>query len=194
LTAGERIHHFYYVESGAVKMSHSSVDGRTVVLHIFFPRSYFSLITTTTDGLNQYDFSTMVPTTLRKVPESELLAFLKSDSEVLFESHQRMLKGINGLLTRIKQSSLTGASSQVASILLYFAQHFATKKTLKKAASAHFTLKITHQEIADWLGLSRENVSIQMKRLERLDLIRHLDHFIEIKDIKSQTEAEEPNS
>jgi CRP/FNR family transcriptional regulator, cyclic AMP receptor protein len=169
LTQGSKSEYFYFVEEGAVKMSRVTNDGKNLILHTFFPGSFFSLLSLVTHDSNEYDFITLLPTTLRKIPRNELLTFLQHNNDALFDLQLRLLKGLNGLLKRIEQSASLPAYNQVASLLLYFSKHLSTELP-----------KITHQEIADWLGLSRENVSIQMKKLESDGVITVLNHQVHI--------------
>ncbi|KKS31218.1 MAG: Transcriptional regulator, Crp/Fnr family [Candidatus Amesbacteria bacterium GW2011_GWA2_42_12] len=182
LSAGLQEDHFFFIETGAVKMTTTSGKGQNLVLHIFNPRSCFPLLTLVNQNINTYDFVTLTPTIIHKVPQEKVLAFLQENVDVLFEFQLCMLKGIQGLVHRIEQSAFVPAYNQVAGLLLYFVGHFSdhsspdTKKAIK--------LRVTHQEIAAWLGLTRENVSIQMKQLERDGFISKKDKRIEIIDVK----------
>jgi CRP-like cAMP-binding protein len=182
LTAGTQTAYFYYVLEGAVKMVTTSPKGRNLILHTFFPKTFFSLFSLVNSGSNQYDFVTQLPTVVAKVPQHELLTFLKSDTDVLFELQLRLVKGLIGLTKRIEQSTLSSAYQQVASLLLYFAEHFSEPvDRLHPTPSSHrLVVRITHQEMSEWLGLSRENVSIQMKLLEKNDLIKMSERYVEI--------------
>lgn len=184
LAADEQNEFFYYVETGAVKMTRMSKSGKNLILHIFFPHSFFSLLCLLTKDVNEYDYITLVPTTLRKVPKAELIAFLKTHNDEMFELQLRLLSGLQGLLNRIEQSSFSSAYNQVASLLIYFSNHLADEDENNSQHTQTLQVMITHQEIADWLGLSRENVSLQMKRLENEGLIRLQKHLIEILDHK----------
>lgn len=180
VAAGSKNRFFYYVETGAVKMSLTSPTGRNLVVHIFFPGSFFSLLTLVSEGINEYDFITVVPTTVRKVPISELQLFLESHNDVLFDLQLRLLKGLQGLVKRLEQATLTPAHQQVANLIVYFATHFAENELSQKKDQRQLTIHITHQEIADWLGLTRENVSLHMKVLEEKGLISMQDHLIKV--------------
>jgi CRP/FNR family cyclic AMP-dependent transcriptional regulator len=168
--------YFFYIESGATKMVTTSREGQNLVLHIFQPRSCFSLLSLIDKGHHKYDFIALVPTIVRKAPQEKVIAFFKQNPEVLYDFHLRLLQGLQGLLNRIEQSVFVPAYNQVAGLLLYFAKHFGDGSTTIK-------IKITHQEIAEWLGLSRENVSIQMKQLEREGLVKKLEKYLEIIDL-----------
>jgi CRP-like cAMP-binding protein len=69
--AGETTDFFYYVETGAVKMSKQSLDGRALVLHIFFPKSFFSLLSLVANDQNEYDFITFTSNNVRKGPRAD---------------------------------------------------------------------------------------------------------------------------
>lgn len=178
LTAGSANHFFYYIETGAVKMSLPSSSGKTLMIHILFPGSFFPLLMLVNENSNEYDFTTLLPTTVRKAPITEVQTFLQTHPDVLFDLNQRLLKGLQGLIRRLEHSTLSSAYQQVADLLGYFATHFGEEK-----------IKITHQEIADWLGLSRENVSLQMKQLEKDGLIAVHQHQISVTNLLKTSQS-----
>jgi CRP/FNR family transcriptional regulator, cyclic AMP receptor protein len=181
IRSGGPIDHFFFIETGAVKMMTTSREGQNLVLHIFYPESCFPLLSLIQTGINKYDFMTITDTVVRRIPQTQFVSFLQENNDVLYAFFLRSLRGLQGLLNRIEQSTFISAQSQVASLLLYFAHHFSpnsseTQKTIE--------VRITHQDIAEWLGLSRENVSIQMKKLEREGLIRKHGKLVEIMDVQ----------
>ena len=185
MQSGTKEDYFFFVETGAIKMMTTSAQGQNVVLHVFYPDSCFSLLTLINEGINNYDFKVMIPTQLRKIPREELLSFLHQHSDVLFDFNLRLLHGLQGLLNRIEQSVFVSAYQQVAGLLLYFLRHFSDENN-------SLILHITHQEIADWLGLSRENVSIQMKQLERDGVIRTQNKLLEIINLQQLQKLANP--
>lgn len=190
LSSGSFEGHFYFIETGAVKMTTTSGKGQYLVLHIFNPRSCFPLLTMVTQGKNAYDFVTLTSTIIHKVPQEKVLAFLQENIDVLFEFQLCLLKGIQGLLHRIEQSTFVPAYNQVAGLLLYFARHFGNNSSFN--TTNEMKLNVTHREIAAWLGLSRENVSIQMKQLERNGFISKKNKHTEIIDIKKLKHLADP--
>lgn len=188
LAAGVESHYFYYLETGAVKMTRISKEGRNMVLHIFFSGSVFSLITLVNHDFNQYDFIAQTPkTVIRKIPRRQLQEFLRSNPDALYDLNLRLLHGLTGLLKRIETRTLTSAYNQVAGLLLYFARHFPTENS----STPLIEIKVTHQELAEWLGLTRENVSLQMKRLENNGLIKLKKHHIQLEKMAELRELAE---
>ncbi len=178
IQAGTTLDHFFYLESGCIKMWFTSSSGQNLVLHLFSPGSCFSLFSLINRSVNRYDFVAILPSTVRKIPYDDFLNFEKQNPAVLFEIQLNILRGMQGLLLRTEQSVFLTANQQVAGLLLYFGRHFAVPKSATEAKK--ISLRVTHQDIAEWLGLSRENVSIQMKQLERSGLIRRSSNLIEI--------------
>jgi CRP-like cAMP-binding protein len=182
LRAGSAAQFFFFIETGAVKMTTTSKDGQNLVLTIFYPGSCFSLLTLINQNTNTYDCVALIETATRKVPQSEVIAFLQENPDVIYEFQLRLLKGLQGLLHRIEQTAFVSAYHRVAGLLLYFARHFS--EHIDSSNQKRIEIRITHQEIAEWLGLSRENVSIQMKQLERDGLVRKNEMLVEITDLK----------
>ncbi len=178
---------FYFIKSGAVKMTTVSKQGQNLVLTIFYAGATFSLLSLINNGINTYDFIALNETTLYRIPKDEFVTFLQENPDVLYDFQLRLLRGLQGLLTRIEKNTFLPAYSQVAGLLLYFAKHFSESSTPN--VDKRIEIQITHQEISEWLGLSRENVSIQMKQLEREGLLRKEEHFILLTDTKKLEEV-----
>lgn len=190
LRAGSRDDYFFFVETGAVKMTATSGRGQNLVLHVFFPNSTFSFLTLINHDVNKYDFIALTNTTVYRAPQEKVVAFFKEDYDLLFDFQLRLLKGLQGLLNRIERQNFVPAYNQVAGLLLYFARHF-TEHSFSNTLKI-IEIKITHQEISEWLGLSRENVSIHMKQLERSKLIRKRGRLVEIVNIKKLERLADP--
>jgi CRP-like cAMP-binding protein len=191
--SNSQLDYFFFVEEGSVKMTTTSDNGKTLVLHIFYPGSCFSLLSLISDGMNKYDFITMTSSKLRKIGKDEFISFLKENTDVLFDFQIRLLKGMQGLLDRIEQSNFISAYQQVAGLLIYFLRHF-SEADESSSEQKSIQVRLTHQEIADWLGLSRENVSIQMKLLERNKIIATSHRFIEILDLPELHKLANPHA
>lgn len=177
--SGESQSALFFIQSGSIKLVTTSLDGQNLILHLFHEGACFSLLNLINDGKSLYDGVALTAVTAYKVPCEAFLDLVQHQADVSFEFQLRLLKGIQGLLLRIQTTAFVPTYNQVASILFYFYRHF--KPT--EHSSTQLTLQLTHQEISEWLGITRENVSIQMKKLERDGFITRKDHFIEITNV-----------
>lgn len=177
LRADDELESFFYLESGCVKMCTTHAKGENTTLHIFYPGACFSLLSLITEKKNIYDFVAMNDVVVRRIPYQTFVDFLQNNADVSFYFLTRTVAGLQGLLHRLEQTFSLSAYQQVASLLLYFAKHSENSTTI--------AVRLTHQDIAEWLGLTRENVSLQIKKLEREGLIAKSDgSFFQIVDVK----------
>lgn len=188
IAAGETNPPFYFVEEGTVKMQKTTLNGQIIILHLFLPKSFFSLITVALPATQEYDYISLTPTVVRKIPQLDMIAYMQHNHDVSYDIMIRLLKGMQGLLRRIESANTGHAYNQVASLLVYFSEHFSDKKVTKRTRKSLISLRITHQEMSDWLGLSRENVSLQMKELEKNGLISFNSSLIEIPNLDNLRE------
>jgi CRP/FNR family cyclic AMP-dependent transcriptional regulator len=178
IRSGEKVPYFFFIKEGCVKMFSTSQNGSNLTLNIFYPNSCLSLMSLVGSAESAYDFQALTDGEAYHIPAEECITFVKSNAQVSYELLEKLLLGTHGLLFRIQQSSFVTAYYQVAGLLLYFARHSSQDDT----AAARLSLRITHQDIADWLGLSRENVSVQMKKLERDGYISRVGKNIVVKN------------
>jgi CRP/FNR family transcriptional regulator len=165
----------FFLQDGCVKMTSTLASGQNVPLHIFYPGSCFSLLSLVNNGHNNYDFTAITSADTFCIPQTAFQEFLQKNGEVCFAFLANVLRGNQGLLSRLEHNISLTAYQQVAGLLLYFLKHHPDL-----AGTNPSSIRLTHQEIADWLGLSRENVSIQMKKLEREKFIGKVGKFVTV--------------
>lgn len=178
IEAGKQPSTLYYLTEGSVKMASTSSLGNTVTLHMFYPGAVFSFLSFVSND-NTYDFTAVTDVKAHTVPYAEMTRFLQTNADATLVMNLKLLKGLQGLLHRIEQSVFVSAYYQVAGILHYFARH-SGESTIDEQDSSLITTKITHKDISEWLGLSRENVSLHMKQLERDGVIARKGRHIQI--------------
>lgn len=79
----------------------------------------------------------------------------------------RLSSVLEGLSKRIQITTFGNANQRLVSFLLYLNSHCKE-------------IKFTHEEIANLIGLTRERVSIEMKKLIKSKLISCEHHLIKI--------------
>jgi CRP/FNR family transcriptional regulator len=164
-------------------------NGRAITIHIFYPKACFSLLQFVSVLVPKYDYVALQASTARQIPLQDFQDFLQHDSTTCFYFFERMLRGTLGLMKRIESLQSLSALEQVASLLLYFARHFGEKRSFAEMGFKELTsFIVTHQELANWLGLSRENTSIQMKKLEKMQLIDRAGKYVVITNMEQLRE------
>lgn len=156
-------------------------NGRELTVNIFKPGSYFPMIWAITNIANIYYYQTATAVELQRAPRDLLLEFIGKNPDALFDLTKRILIGISGLLVNI-QHQLSGDSyHRVVAALVLAAKRFGKENGRKEII---IKLPLTHEEIANLAGLTRETVSIAMEQLRKDKLIAQKNKFIVIKDVK----------
>lgn len=171
LLAGDAPRGVYIVESGLVKTYTISASGNECLMSIDgretqFPLGFASGII---EKSNFY-YEAYNRCRVRIVPRDDYNKYLRSDIDSLYARHLRMTIQLMSMFDRIRALEQPRASGKVARTLLYMASRFGS---VFGAQSTSSHLKITQQEIANLLGLSRETASAELRNLELKKLISH---------------------
>lgn len=170
----------YYLDSGYVRFYSISPEGKELTLNIFKPGSFFPMTWAMGDRPNNYFFETLSDAVITLAPKKEFLNHLRQDPETLFDLSRRIMVGMDGLLTRMEYLLFGSAAQRVASVLLLMARRFGVSNG---NGEVKINLWLTHQQIANLAGLSREPTSLEMKKLEREGLLASSSGELLIKNI-----------
>ncbi len=127
-----------------------------------------------------YFVESMTPAVLWRVPRDQFLAFVHDKPDILLEVLRRMMERFLGLMRRMEYLVFGNAHSKVASILLICAERFGRGRRKEIIID----VPLTHTDIATLVGMTRETVSIEMKKLEKKGLISYLGRQLLIKNLK----------
>lgn len=144
------------------------------------------------DTPNAYYLEAMTAVEVYQVPREEFVKFIKSDCELFFEINSRILTRFGGLLNRMEYAIFGTAYCKVASILLICAERLG----IKDGTEIFIPVPLTHQDIARLLGVARETVSIEMKKMQKMGLIDYQGKHLVIKNyqnLKEQSALESMN-
>src|SRR5262249_1168320 len=118
----------------------------------------------------QYYYEALVESQLYLIPVYEYLKYLRSTPEVLFEVFQKFLDSSIDYQMRINALEQSKAKGKVLNTLQFLMYRFG-----KNAEDGYVEvqLPITQQDMANFMGLSRETAAIELKKLERQDILYH---------------------
>ena len=161
----------FVVESGLVKVYTitNSGDERLIILvreEENFPIGYsLGLI-----DRAQYFYEAASNCRLRMIPPDDYLRYVLSSQQAMRHQLVRLTMLLLSTQARINALEQPRASDKIAETLLYLAGQFGTAL---RAPTAQLRIRMTQQEIANTLGLSRETTNIELKKLELKKLITH---------------------
>lgn len=178
LRAGEEPRGVYFLKKGYVRLYSVSEDAQELTLIIYKPNDFFPLNWTFNKAGYSYFLEAMGHVEVYQVPREEFIKFVKTNGDVLFELTSRIVVRMWGLLQRMEYMVFGNAYTKVASIISICAERFG----VMDKEGVVIGVILTHKDIANLLGMARETVSIEIKKLEKMGIITYQGRFIFIKD------------
>ena len=159
----------FYLIDGVVRMYTVSKEGEEMTINTFKPSSFFPVGWAINDSPNRYIYEGETDGSISIAPKDQLVYFLKSEPDVLFDLLTRIYRGLDGYFMRME--SLLGGDAYVrtATQLLIHAKRFGAES----GNGNSYHLKLTHHDIASLSGLSRETVTREIKKMSGKGIISY---------------------
>jgi len=180
LRSGDSPQGVYFVNKGYIRLYSISESGEELTLIIFKPHDFFPMMWAINGTANENYLEAITDAQLYRSPKADFLHFLADNSDVSFDLTSHILIRMGGLLKRMEHLAFGSASQKVASILMICAERFGEKK----GDGAIIHIPLTHRDVAMLVGMTRETVSIEIKKLERKGIIEYAGRSIFIKDTR----------
>lgn len=177
----DNISNIYLLKSGAVRQYVISPTGVEVTIHIFQPVSFFPTMLLFSSTPNRFYFETASPVELKKTSAERVLSLVSKNPQIMLDLTTRFSVAIDGLSSRLEYLLSEQAENRLSTLLIYLSEKFG-EKTKKGIV---IQLKLTHRDIASWIGLSRETVSRKLSLLKKKNIISDAEGLIIIKDTRT---------
>lgn len=155
VTEGDSQNNFYIVEAGNLKVYVDGEDGRQVTLNWLESGDYFGELALIDGEPRSASVITLTPTELRVISQHDFHEFLANEPGVALALMRALARRVRALTGSVRDMALLDVYGRVASVLQQRAS----------AEGGRIEPKLTHQEIADMVGASREMVSRIMREL-----------------------------
>ncbi|MCL5432495.1 MAG: Crp/Fnr family transcriptional regulator [Patescibacteria group bacterium] len=174
----------FYIKQGYVRQYAISSEGIELTLNIFGPSSVFPILSSINELSNGYYYESLTPVEVYRAPKEKFLTEIKNNITALYELEQQILVFSASLLKKLESMAFCDAMGKIVVSLLDLVNKFGRKHGKKTVIDYWFT----HHDIATITGLSRETVSLEIKKLWKKKIISYENHLIEIKDVKGLSE------
>lgn len=166
----ENPENIFYIKSGYIKAYTISENGEEKLILIYKQGEIFPLKWAISDIDNNFFYSAASDCVLHIIPKADLKDFLRSDSQAVLHLFEQCLNINKELEDRIQNLELTKAHMRITYLLKYLANRFGM---VDKHGKIILDLRLAHHDIASLVALTRETVSIEMKKLENSGVISH---------------------
>ena len=154
--------------NGRVKLSTSSVDGKTLIVRIAEPGEVLGLPATVTGKPYELTADVLEPAQANFISRADFLNFLREHGEVSLRVAQQLGETYHAAVAEMRSIGLShSAGEKLAKFLLDWCSSHGDGKGEIRAK-----LTLTHEEIAQMIGASRETVTRLFSDFKKKQLLQ----------------------
>ncbi|MCB1787911.1 MAG: Crp/Fnr family transcriptional regulator [Chromatiaceae bacterium] len=173
----------YVLTEGRAKIYEMSPLGREVILWFCLPGEIFGLAELPSGGRRPVSANACTQVRLLVVSRKRFLAFLESHPKVASLIIELLSCRMRMLGDWMLNMATDDVSARLAKLLLRLRAQYGVPCSIRCGCASQIDFELTHQEIADMIGTSRQTVSTLLNRLKRdgiIQLNRKIMHLIDI--------------
>src|SRR5216684_111582 len=154
--------------TGRVKLSTSSADGKTLILRVSEPGEVLGLPATVTGKPYELTADVIEPTQANFISRQDFLLFLREHGEAALRVAQQLGETYHSAIAEMRTIGLShSAGEKLARFLLDL-----TTEDDSGKGEIKLTLTLTHEEIAQMIGASRETVTRLFSDFKKKQLLQ----------------------
>jgi CRP/FNR family cyclic AMP-dependent transcriptional regulator len=160
----------YFVNGGRVKVSKVTRDGKELTLAYRGPGEIFGELALIDGGPREEMAEAMENTTISEIARIAFEQIIEREGLIGYRLTRVVAQRRRDVENKIEQLVFKDVNAKLAELLLRLAAEYG----IDDARGTLVTLKITHQEMANLIGSTRETVSLTLSQFKRKGLI-HAD-------------------
>lgn len=159
ISEGDQSDSLYVILDGQVKVYVSDNLGKEVILNIMDPGEFFGELALLDNEPRSASVKTLTQAKIMIISKQDFKNSLSSNSKMIYKLINFLIRQIRTLTSNVKNLALLDVYGRVARVLLDLSHEVDGKMVIDQ--------RLTHQDIADMVGASREMVSRILKDLSR---------------------------
>jgi CRP/FNR family cyclic AMP-dependent transcriptional regulator len=160
---GDRASSVHFIGNGRVKVSKVTRDGKELTLAYRVSGDFFGETCLLDGGPREEMVEAMEATTSVELDRTGLDHLLASNAPVAYPFARALISRWVGLQTKVEQLVFKDVGSKLAELLL----RLGSEHGVEHRRGLVLGLKITHQEMANLIGSTRETVSLTLSQFKR---------------------------
>jgi len=180
---GTLIRDFTYLKSGLVKLFRRDPSGREQIITIAKPMDYVSLLSVFSNDRYNYSVTALEDSVTCNLKMEEVLSLVKKNGALGFSLLQKMSRVADQLILESLEIRKKHLRGRVAYLLIYFSQYI--------YFSQEFDLPLTRKEMAEYVGMTTENVIRSLSEFRKdgiLKIYGKTIHIVNMDTLKSISE------
>jgi len=175
INEGEPIREFIYMKEGLVKLSRKSSDSKEQIISYAKPFDFVSLLSVFSSERYKYSVTALENTVVCMLNLNVVKKHARENAMFTMDLMTRISEATDKIIVdnlEIKRKNLKG---RVAHVLLYFSEYI--------YQSNEFELPVSRREIADYIGMTTENVIRSLSEFRKDKIIKIFGKDIQILDL-----------
>lgn len=166
----------YFLNSGKIKICQPSPLGREVILWFCFPGEIFGLAEVARGGGRVVNAQACAHSEVLAVSQEEFRAFLARHPQTAMLSMQVLSSRLRILGEMLVNLVADDVNTRIAKLILRLSARYGTRV----GGDIFLNVPLTHQEIADMVGTSRQTVTTALSQFKRQGVLSIDNHRIHI--------------
>ena len=177
---GDNAADVYFLKAGKIKISQPVSSGKEVILWFCFGGDIFGLAEAAQHGAREVSARACEASEVLSIPQAHFNAYLFKHPQVMF----LLLQVMSSRLRCLSETLANVAGEQVHTRLARLMLWMCTRYGRREGSSVAMNIHLTHQEIADMIGATRQTVTSIMSDFKRKGILETRDRYIHIVDKK----------
>ncbi|MFY0534965.1 Crp/Fnr family transcriptional regulator [Nannocystis pusilla] len=175
---GDPGEHVFFLQGGRVKCSKVSRDGKELTLDYHGPGAFFGELCVFAGAPREEMAEAMKNAIVALLPREPLRDLIFADSVLAFRFAQVLAQRRRSAETRLEHFVFRDVHAKLAALLLELGREYGheTEDGIK------VDLKITHQEMANLIGSTRETISLALASFRKRNLVHLLGRTVVLVD------------
>ena len=175
---GEHASGVYFLKSGKIKISQPVSNGKEVILWFCFGGDIFGLAEAAQHGEREVSAQACEHCEILSIPQTRFNAYLFEHPQVMYLLLQVMSSRLRCLSETLANVAGEPVQTRLARLMFWLCARYGRRE----GDSVVMNIHITHQEIADMIGATRQTVTTIMGDFKRKHMLETHDHFIHVID------------
>ena len=176
---GQEARGVYVVCSGRVKLVATSAEGRSLITQLVEPGEAIGLSAVVSGREVLVSARALETTSVKFVTKSDFLEFLRAHGEVGFRVARHIANSYHCAHNLVRSIALSSSASEKLARLVI---DRCDKEGVRVEAGIRVRFTLTHEEVAQMIGASRETVTRALGSLRRQEIVSQRGAFLLVRD------------
>ncbi|MGW8314297.1 MAG: Crp/Fnr family transcriptional regulator [Bacteroidales bacterium] len=177
IRAGTLIKDFVYLKSGLVKLYHTAPEGREQIITIAKPFDYVSLLSVFSDRRYHYSVTALEDSVTCNLSMDKVRSLIGENGTLALNLLSKMSRVADRIILNTLEIRRKHLRGRVAYLLLFFSQEV--------YFSEEFDLPLSRKEMAEYVGMTTENVIRSLSELRKDKILKIYGKTIQIVNMET---------